>query len=208
MALARASNLTGYPYRTARVAPDGWLYIPDTGEWVWLEGYDHSNAVSLEDGWLRAWLPDVPASQERQPDERPPFKGTASLGAGWYVEQHPTHFGWREDVARLVFEMEEKYWTFACTYDWHPPYDPPYITERYDDRSVDFWDVEGRGYALDPSVGYDIINDLFYRDTGPPIAWYLWQGHIWTPSGGLQSWWNTDPASDGAHTKHLHVTYF
>src|SRR5829696_9821626 len=57
-----------------------------------------------------------------------------------YPELHPTNFNWRADVARLVNRIQKKFpWqTYANTYRWHPPYNPPLITVRYDAVSVDF----------------------------------------------------------------------
>ena len=74
-----------------------------------------------------------PRYRHHHPIER--ARGTRS-----YIDDHPTNFDFRADVARLVNRIQSKFpWqTFANTYYWHPPYDPPTITVQYDQVSVDF----------------------------------------------------------------------
>jgi hypothetical protein len=134
-----------------------------------------------------------------------------------YISDHPTNFNWRADVARVINRVQAQfpYETFANTYSWHPPYDPPTITVRYDAVSVDFWGggrsngkyVGYRGKPIGTSLGQRVFNALFNDPHEPNIYWIIWNGRMWVRGGG----WGPAPGgpsdSDAGHYNHIHVTY-
>jgi hypothetical protein len=138
-----------------------------------------------------------------------------------YIDQHPTHYNWRPDVARLVRKYQARfpYQTFANTYVWHPPYSPPAITRRYDSQSVDFWGggrVDGRytgyrGKPLPREIGKRLFREIWDDPEGPRIWWVIYWGRMWVnPAFGGRGWgpspWGP-PDSDPGHYKHIHCTF-
>lgn len=130
-----------------------------------------------------------------------------------YILQHPTHFNFRADVARLVNRIQSKFpWqTFANTYYMHPP---GYGT-KYDAVSVDFWGgglwngqyVGYRGKPIGASLGHQVWDALFHDPNLPNISWIIWNGRMWVRGSGwhLSPW--GPPDSDAGHYNHIHVTY-
>ena len=162
--------------------------------------------VIEEEGKLRE--PEIPAPS---PDEA----GTRGMRS--YIDDHPTNFDFREDVARLVNRIQQKFpWqTFANTYYWHPPYAPPTITVRYDAVSVDFWGggmVNGkyagyRGKPIGTNLGQQVWNALFYDKYLPAISWIIWNGRMWVRGSGWRQAPGGPADSDAGHYNHIHVTY-
>ena len=135
-----------------------------------------------------------------------------------YITDHPTNFGWRADVARSIARVQKKfpYKTYANTYLWHPPYDPPVITKRYDAMSVDYWGggvVNGkyvgyRGKDINLTVDGDAVFDAIWNDPYlPNIHWIIWNGWMWVRGSGWQRAPWGPPDSDAGHFRHIHVTY-
>lgn len=135
-----------------------------------------------------------------------------------YIEEHPTNFNWRYDVQQNVWRIQNKFpWmTFINTYYWHPPYNPPAITKRYDRLSFDVWgggrDRDGkyigyRGKPLEQPLYERVFNFIFNMGVGPWIDWILCNGWMWQAG----KWTVYDPpdpqGADMGHYKHIHVTY-
>jgi hypothetical protein len=162
--------------------------------------------VIEEVGKLRE--PEIPA---QSPDE------AGARGVRSYIDDHPTNFDFRADVARLVNRIQQKspWQTFANTYYWHPPYDPPTITVRYDAVSVDFWGgglVNGkfagyRGKPIGTALGHQVWNALFYDKYLPAISWIIWNGRMWVRGSGWRQAPGGPADSDAGHYNHIHVTY-
>ncbi len=152
-----------------------------------------------------------------QEDRRRKPSGTDVAGKmGTYIEEHPTTFNWRWDVRGLVSEIESKWpWlTYVNTYWWHPPYDAPEITIRYDRRSFDVWgggvyggEYNGyRGKALPDYLHEQIFNYVFYEQPRP-IYWVCTNGWLWVRGSGWTLYDPYDPYdADMGHYKHLHFT--
>lgn len=94
-----------------------------------------------------------------------------------YVEQHPTHFDWRDDVKALVDKAESEFDDiYINTYYDHPP------GWGLDAVSIDVWDSDGRGCALDWDL-HDVVFARLFNDPDPPnFRWTLTKGSIWTPA--------------------------
>lgn len=132
-----------------------------------------------------------------------------------YIKDHPTRFNFAPKVRKAVNRVQRQVpkQTYANTYVWHPPYDPPAITRRYDTLSVDFWGggvVNGRyagyrGKPLPPELGDKIFRMLWNGSL--PIHWIIWKGKMWIRGVG----WSAAPGgpadSDAGHYKHLHCTF-
>ncbi len=135
-----------------------------------------------------------------------------------YISDHPTSFSWRDDVAKMVNRVQAKwpYKTFVNTYFWHPPYDPPDITRRYDAQSFDVWGgglsngayTGFRGKPLPDALHEDIFNFLFNYPNKPDIDWLLTNGWMWSRWSGWSRYDPYDPYNaDMGHYRHLHITY-
>ncbi len=131
-----------------------------------------------------------------------------------YQDEHPTHFNWRADVRALVNKYQAirrfRWKTYANTYWDHPP------GYHLDAVSVDFWggglDASGRylgyrGKQLPKELGDDLHKTIFNDPALPRIWWIIWQGWLWTDTGGWQKapWGPAD--SDPDHLLHIHVTF-
>jgi hypothetical protein len=162
--------------------------------------------VIEEEGKFRE--PEIPAPS---PDE------AGARGTRSYIDDHPTNFDFRADVARLVNRIQSKFpWqTFANTYYWHPPYDPPTITVQYDQVSVDFWGgglsngryVGYRGKPIGTTLGHQVWNAIFNDPYLPNISWIIWNGRMWLRGSGWGQAPGGPPDSDAGHYKHIHVSY-
>lgn len=136
-----------------------------------------------------------------------------------YEDKHPTHFRWRDDVRARVNRLQAKWpWkTYVNTYEWHPPYNPPTITRRYDAVSFDVWggglDAKGdrylgyRGKPLPKELGVKIFRHLFYDPDPPDIYWIIWWGRMWVKGKGWGPAPSGPPDSDPEHNFHIHITY-
>jgi len=93
------------------------------------------------------------------------------------VEQHPTHFDWRNEVKALVDKVESEFDDiYINTYYDHPP------GWGLDAVSIDVWDSDGRGCALDWDL-HDVVFARLFNDPDPPnFRWTLTKGWIWTPA--------------------------
>ena len=150
-------------------------------------------------------------------EDAPPPPGEEETRTRGYIQDHPTHFNWRPDVAQLVSRIQRQFpnQTYANTYSWHPPYSPPAITMRYDAVSVDFWGggvsngryVGYRGKPIGTSLGQQVFNALWNDPQAPNISWIIWNGRMWIRGRG----WSPSPwgpaDSDAGHYEHIHCTY-
>ena len=160
----------------------------------------------------RALEPEIAAEKSEGAEASPGEAGRRS-----YIQDHPTHFNWRQDVANLVRRVQSKFpnQTYANTYVWHPPKSPPTITVQYDAVSVDFWGggvVNGkyvgyRGKPIGTALGHQVWKALWNDPNLPNISWIIWNGNMWVRGVGWKSapWGPAD--SDAGHFKHIHVTY-
>lgn len=148
-----------------------------------------------------------------------PASGDVAGKMGSYISQHPTNFNWRSDVEDMVDRIQARWpWqTYINTYWWHPPYDPPAITRRYDELSFDVWGggvVNGkytgyRGKTL-PDALHDKVFDFLFNYKGlPNIDWIMTNGWMWSRWSGWSRYDPYDPYNaDMGHHRHVHVTYY
>lgn len=101
-----------------------------------------------------------------------------------YVEQHPTHFDWRDDVKALVDKVESEFDDIYINTYWNHPPIPENYDNRYEPVSLDVWNSDGRGCALDWTLHDEVLNYLFDDPHPPNIRWYLSKGYLWTPERG------------------------
>jgi hypothetical protein len=122
-----------------------------------------------------------------------------------YVRAHPTNYIWRADIERLtdrLVNMDRFYRRiWVNTYFDHPP------GWHKDTVSFDLWGFGGRGDKLDASLGNQVFQTLFDDPHLPNIWWTIWQGRMWTRSGGWGPAPWGPPDSDPGHYSHIHVTY-
>ena len=140
--------------------------------------------------------------------------GEARAVSRSYISDHPTHFDFRADVARLVNRIQKTFpmQTFANTYFMHPPV----YGRKYEFVSVDFWGgglsngryVGYRGKPIGASLGQQVQDALLHDPNLPNIFWIIWNGKMWVDGTGWgPSPWGP-PDSDAGHFKHVHVTYY
>jgi hypothetical protein len=130
-----------------------------------------------------------------------------------YLSEHPTHFNFRADVARVVNRVQAKFpWqTFANTYYQHPPV----FGRKYEFVSVDFWGggrshgryAGYRGKPIGTSLGQRVFSAVFNDRHLPNISWIIWNGRMWVRGTGWEASPWGPPDSDPRHEKHVHVTY-
>ncbi len=133
---------------------------------------------------------------------------------GTYIQDYPTHFDFRPDVARLVkkYESEFPWKTYINTYEYHPPV----FGRKYEFVSFDVWggglDRNGRymgyrGRALGPVLGDRIFRRIFNDPEDPPLLWIIWRGRMWSRAYGWGPAPSGPPDSDPQHLKHIHATF-
>ena len=218
---------TNRPDAALHTNAEGWFYAPDIENGPAPEGSEEQNQVRVARN-PRGWIVDETGAYLCSDEYRdavfrtdsshwlygpntaepvPVKKGLRHPGSGWYVDQHPTHHDWREDVKALVDKVEAEFDDIYINTYWnHPPIDANY-DNRYDPVSLDVWDSDGRGCALDWYLHDEVWARLFNDPDPPNILWALTKGWLWTPGGGWVKWHDYDLASDAQHLNHLHVTY-
>jgi hypothetical protein len=205
-------------YLTLETPPVDGTHEPETGDFIGVvNGVPDEIEVATEEDLLgiieqegRAIEPEIAASRPTEPVS---YRG----GARSYVSDHPTRFDWRPDVARAIKRVQAKFpqQTFANTYVWHPPYNPPIINTRHDAVSVDFWGggvsrgryVGYRGKPIGTALGHKVWHALFYDPHLPNIAWIIWNGRMWVRGRGWSRAPGGPPDSDAGHHKHVHCTF-
>jgi hypothetical protein len=219
--LLQASGLTtagpgaGWPQR--KIGPDkvGWIVDLKTNEYI-------STAPNItyradDSGWLYAPAHEQsPKHAEHEPPVEAPWDwwtwdGTNPLqpfqfGDGTYADAHPTRYDdvWRADIEGWARYLVDNYHVWCNTYYDHPPEEE--VVGYYDDVSFDVWDRGGRGWAVDPAIGQQIFNELFYYEGLPNISWIIWQGTIYHAGNGWAGQaFGFDPFT--WHYDHIHVTY-
>ena len=195
--------MSDYPTRTLKVDSNGWLYDSQTGEWSRLEGYGHNDKVSLEDGWMRAWLPVE--SEEQEEPERWGWpvanEPVGYIGDGSYLDLHPTRFSWTTQVEAVARYLVDNYDCSVNTYVDHPP------GWGLDSVSLDIWGPGGRGDQVNDS-GDAGFWDIFNNGEPPWIRWCIRDGYIWDDYYGWRVYWDNDPWSDAGHWQHRHITFY
>ncbi len=128
-----------------------------------------------------------------------------SAGAGPYVQAHPTHYNFRDDVKRLALKymnlprFKGKVW--INTYKNHPP------GFNLDSVSFDVWDWKGRGHSLDPQLGRELFEVILDDPSPPLINWTIYNGRMWTVRAGWMGSPPGPPDSDPRHVNHIHATF-
>jgi predicted chitinase len=134
-----------------------------------------------------------------------------SAGAGPYVQAHPTHYNFQDDVKKLVLKymnlprFKGKIW--CNTYHEHPPRGG-LIDRLYDEVSFDVWDWKGRGHRLDPELGRELFEVILDDPSPPLIQWAIYNGRMWLKSrNDFVASPPGPPDSDPRHVNHIHVTF-
>lgn len=185
-----------WPQKVVEVSSDGYAFIREGENRVWLRGKPRLLYVSDPDGWLTQERFDPPADAWEWPTATEPY-----IENGTWRQRHPTRWNWlpeRPDVEAWARYLVDNYNVSVNTYVNHP--------EGYwrDKDSFDVWGPAGRGDFLDSSLG-DEIHALLFRDPGKPdIDWIVYKRRMWTRGGGWESF-GTDDFS--FHDDHIHVTY-
>lgn len=109
----------------------------------------------------------------------------------------PTSYELDRDVKRLA---EGAVRGRKATWNTYTGHGRGFTTDR---RAVDFWGPGGRGAPISPRTGSRILKELFNKDGGPQILYYIWRGKIWNPGQGETAY--SDPQDQ--HFDHLHVSY-
>jgi hypothetical protein len=135
-----------------------------------------------------------------------PYREPFELGDGSYVDAHPTRYDdvWRPDIDAWARYLVDNYHVWCNTYFDHPPEEE--WAGNYDHVSFDVWDYAGRGFDIDPAVGWEIFNLLCFDPNEPNISWIIWQAKIYHAGNGWAGWdwgWNKHTW----HMDHIHVTY-
>ena len=206
--LSKAPKEDKYPQRVLVVSEGNWVYDEKTNEWAKVR-FETGDKKDLAEGDVIKYQPSdgglwvQRAGQEEE----------AATGFQWpeawdepiwdspnYQDRHPTRYTWRSDVeawARyLVQYYEDQVW--CNTYVDHPEGHGRTLD------SIDVWGPAGRNDYLDPDVGKEIWNLLFYYEGAPHIDWIIYNAWMWTVRGGWQRF-GTDDFS--WHYDHIHVTY-
>lgn len=115
------------------------------------------------------------------------------------AELGPTHWNVRPDVLEAILRalrgLDGITWN---TYRDHP-------WAGFDDRSVDFWGVGGRGFPIAREKGRLLVARLM-RDPEPPFIRHLiYRRRLWTAWGGWQRWRSGDHSG---RLRHVHVTFW
>jgi hypothetical protein len=205
------------PQRKVGADKDGWIIDLKTNEYI----YTIPNVTYRADGsgWLYA-----PAEDTHRGDPAPIVTPTpdrwdwwtwdgnnywepGALGTGSYADIHPTRYDdvWRSDIEAWARYLVDNYHVWCNTYVDHPPEEE--WAGYYDNVSFDVWDRAGRGWPIDPAVGQEIFNLLFYDPNEPNISWIIWQGWIYHAGNG----WAGQPFGFDSftwHYDHIHVTYW
>src|SRR5215203_2196312 len=132
------------------------------------------------------------------------------IGSPNYVLDHPTRYRWQKHIEPLIRKlyrrMDGPLGIHINTYLWHPPYDPPDITRRYDTLSFDVWGPRGRGDPIGYKKGQKAF-DIIWNDPGLPwIEWIIWQRTIrWRGDDFTPRPFGSNPFS--WHEDHVHVTF-
>src|SRR5215203_1732322 len=155
----------------------------------------------------------------------PPGFEPKDPGPGNYVDQHPTRYGWREDIEELVRLIYRRFGgpdeQEMNTYVKHPPNKDEnglsiWLGFETQHLSLDAWGPRGRGDPLPLERHRDIYKFLFNLGGAPDWWWAIsrgdmwqrnrdvnlipqWEGHLREPPGG-------PPDSDPNHDRHMHLT--
>jgi len=206
----------GWPQRKVGADKDGWIIDLKTKEYI---STDANTTYRADDsGWLYAPAPEPGGQVDLGGRVEPltswdwwtwdgnnyfqPFQ----FGDGSYADAHPTRYDdvWRSDIEEWARYLVDHYHVWCNTYVDHPPEEE--AAGDYDHVSFDVWHRSGRGSAVDPAVGQQIFNELFYYEGEPNIDWIIWQQTIYYEG----NWKYGVPFGDDPftwHNDHIHVTY-
>jgi hypothetical protein len=186
--------VTEWPERKIGISSDDWAFDYETGAWLRSPKPDEEYLTD-KDGWL--YLIRKAEEWEWPEDIQP----VGWLGDGSYVDYHPSRWDtvWRTDIETVARRVVNEFGCSANTYVRHPP-----GWDR-DSTSVDFWDAQGRGYAIGHNLGQQVF-DYIFNDPNPPwIEWCIWEGWLWTSAGG---WEPFQDDGTGLHFDHSHWTFW
>lgn len=192
MALALLEDeVKEYPERTISFNDNGWAYDLATKEWIKVKPDPNIESIEYDsNGWLYA---------NKKETSFWPEASDAPIPSSWNYElRHPTRYTWRADIEEWARYLVENYDVWCNTYYDHPEG----YWRTYD--SIDVWGKGGRNYAIDPEIGDEVFKLLFYYEGKPDIDWIIWQGWIWTRTGGWAKFGYDDFTW---HYDHIHVTY-
>ncbi len=215
-ALVLSDASEGWPERKVAADKDRWIVDLKTNAYI----RTNPNITYRADGsgWLYA-----PAEDTHRGDPAPIVTPTpdrwdwwtwdgnnylepGQLGTGSYADIHPTRYDdvWRSDIEAWARYLVDNYHVWCNTYVDHPP--EVEAPGNYDHVSFDVWDRAGRGWAVDPAIGQQIFNELFYYKGEPNIDWIIWQQTIY---GEWNRWAGESFGHDPFtwHNDHIHVTY-
>lgn len=184
---------TVWPEKVVQVSSDGWAYVD---EGLWLRAKPGLLFTADEDGWLK--------QESFEPPRWEWPEASVAPRAGNYQDRHPTRYNWlpeRPDVEAWARYLVDNYDVSVNTY-----YDHPEGFWR-DKDSFDVWGPQGRNDWLDPDVGDEVFNVLFYDPNKPDIDWIIYKRRIYHAGNN----WQGEPFGDGSefmnHDNHLHVSY-
>lgn len=193
----------GYATKKVGADKDGWIVDLRTNEYI----RTNANITYGADGsgWLYA---PAPKSNQRPPKPAwawpEDLQNVGWLGDGSYVDLHPSRWDtvWRADIEVWARYLVDNYDVSCNTYVHHPAGE----WSPRDETSFDVWGPAGRGFAVDPSIGSTIFNQLFHDEGEPDIDWIIWQATIYHAGNG----WAGQPWGANEfewHFDHVHVTY-
>jgi hypothetical protein len=155
----------------------------------------------------------------------PPGFEPKDPGPGNYVDEHPTRYGWREDIEELVRLIYRRFGgpdeQEMNTYVNHPPNrdengNSIWLGFQTQDLSLDVWGPRGRGDPLPLERHRDIYKFLFNLDGAPDWWWAISRGEMWVRNrdvnldprweGHIEDAPGGPPESDPDHERHIHLT--
>ena len=137
-------------------------------------------------------------------------RAPGELGTGSYIDNHPTRYEWREDVANVIRRLYRRFGSAISvnTYVQHPGDEDGRFAR--DTAAFDVWGPGGREAAdstffLDPVLGDQIYHFLFDDLNPPDIDWIIYKQEIWTRETFSKRPFGFDDFT--FHNDHIHVTY-
>jgi hypothetical protein len=196
--------VTEQSYPTRPVQPDAFGWGQDE-EKKWLRGEPGKTWYTDDEGWF--WTPVAVVKQW----EWPVTDAEPDPNSWSYAARCPTRYSWawggRRDVEAWARWLIDNYSCWVNTYHHHPEsvWLEKGVSREFD--SFDVWGPGGRSDPIDPAIGDQIFNLLFYDPNPPNIEWIIWREVMY----GAWNAWRGEYFGDGsefmAHMDHLHGTY-
>lgn len=118
----------------------------------------------------------------------------------------PTSYSWRPDVLQVIrFATAHFPSAVPNTYECHPFCGDGPDGVLWEEHSVDFWGLGGRGWPINLETGRELVRFLFNLDWGPSIRHYIYRHTLWTSFGGTSRWLAGDHSGK---LRHVHLTYW